>query len=64
VDLHGVRGVSGGTVQVLQGEPGDVNSIAEPRKVAPKSEPLAGAGPAFRHAFPPYSVSVLRLKAR
>jgi len=41
----------------------DENSIAEPKKVAPVVSPLTGATASFEHTFPPYSLTVLRLKA-
>lgn len=42
----------------------DENSLDEPRKVAPQSQPLSIAGPAFSHTFPSNSVTILRVKAQ
>ena len=59
-----VRKLSGGTALVLAGQPGDVNTVETPQKVAPKTVRLTAATPVFAHTFPPYSTSVLRLKIR
>jgi hypothetical protein len=64
VDLRGVSAVSGGMVQVLQGDPRDVNTIDQPEKVAPRSTALTAASGKFPRAFPPHSVSVMRMKVR
>jgi alpha-L-arabinofuranosidase len=63
INLRGVTRVeSNGTAIVLTGEPNAVNSVDEPRKVAPKQETVANASPSFRRAFPPHSLTILRLK--
>jgi alpha-L-arabinofuranosidase len=65
VDLQGVQEVAkGATAEVLSGQPGDVNTLTEPKKVAPRRVKIEEAGPKFVHEFPPYSVSVIRLKAK
>ncbi len=64
VDLQGLKSVHGGTAQVLQGAPGDINTLEEPRRIAPRSMPLTTLSPQFAHTFPPYSVSVLRVRTR
>jgi alpha-L-arabinofuranosidase len=46
----------------LSGQPQDQNSLANPTKVAPKSISVTGVSAAFNRTFPPYSVTVLRLK--
>ncbi len=62
VELLGVAGVEpDATALVLAGDPGAVNTIDEPTKVAPKRETIPGAK-TFRHAFPPHSFTILRLK--
>lgn len=48
----------------LAGQPDDVNSIAEPKKVFPKKLDLDTAGKSFTRTYPPFSVTVLRLKAK
>jgi alpha-L-arabinofuranosidase len=50
--------------QVLTGDPKDVNSLAAPEKVAPKTISLTGVGVKFVHTFPAHSVSVIRLKVK
>ena len=64
IDLKGIQKLSGGTALVLAGQPGDVNTVDTPQKVAPKTVKLTATTPAFTHTFPPYSISVLRLKVR
>jgi alpha-L-arabinofuranosidase len=65
IDLRGVREVAReAAIEVLSGNPGDVNSVAEPTKVAPKPSTITGAAASFVHEFPAHSVSVMRLKTR
>jgi alpha-L-arabinofuranosidase len=52
------------TGEVLAGQPGDKNSVGEPRKIAPQPLAIAGAGAAFIHELPAHSVAVIRLKTR
>ena len=42
--------------------PDDQNSFETPARVAPREEVVNIAGPSFRHVFPPYSFTILRLK--
>ena len=64
--IEGVRRLARrGTAIVLAGEKlTDENSLAEPKKVAPVTSPLRGVGASFDHTFPPYSLTVLRLRTR
>jgi len=66
VQLKGTgRVASQGTMIVLAGRKlTDENSIAEPRKIAPVTSSFKGASGEFKHTFPPYSFTVLRLKTR
>jgi alpha-L-arabinofuranosidase len=65
IELQGVKEVEkDATAEVLSGRPGNVNTLSEPEKTAPRRVPIKGAGPKFVHDFPPYSVSVIRLKAK
>jgi len=50
--------------ELLIGELGAVNSVAEPRKVIPRAVSIHDAGPRFTHQLPALSVEVLRLKTR
>jgi alpha-N-arabinofuranosidase len=65
VQIEGAKKIANrGTMIVLAGEKlTDENSIAEPKKVAPITSSLTGAGVSFPHTFGPYSLTVLRLKA-
>jgi alpha-N-arabinofuranosidase len=42
----------------------DTNSIGEPNKVVPHTEKVNGLGASFTREFPPYSVTVLKLKTK
>jgi len=42
----------------------DENYLEQPLRVSPKTRTLTGVGAEFEHAFPPYSVTVLRLTQR
>ena len=42
----------------------DTNSIDEPNKVVPRTEKVDGLGANFAREFPPYSVTVLKLKTK
>ena len=64
VELKGVGGTNGGVLQVLEGAPADVNTLAEPNRVAPKSTRLAATGSVFKHTFPAHSVSVMRVRPK
>jgi len=65
VTLAGLSGqIAGGTQEVLSGQPGDVNSVDAPRKVAPVARPFTGKGTSFVANFPAHSVTVYRLKVK
>jgi alpha-L-arabinofuranosidase len=64
VKLQGVRESAGGWAEVLTGDPGALNSIAEPAKIAPKREPVAAGGATMERELPGSSVSVIRLRVR
>ena len=65
VALQGAQGLAQtATAQVMTGLPSDINSIENPRKIAPQTVTLTGIGPNFSHTFPAYSVTVVRFKAR
>ena len=44
--------------------PDDTNSIQEPVKIAPITEKIDGLGTDFTREFPPYSITILELKAK
>ena len=64
VALDGIAALApeGSAIVLAANSPNDENSFAQPTKVAPVTLPLSGVGQRFRHTFPPYSVTVLRLK--
>ncbi len=65
IDLAGARLVARtARAQVLEGQLGDVNSVQEPLKVAPRGLIIPNTGRTFSHQFPPNSVTVIRLGAR
>ncbi len=65
IGLQGARRVARtARAQVLAGQPGDVNTVQEPQKVAPTALTLTGTSRLFSHEFPPLSVTVIRLQAR
>jgi alpha-L-arabinofuranosidase len=64
IGLRGVTDVAReASIETLTGEPGDVNSVASPTKVAPKQSRIT-AGRIFTHEFAAYSVNVIRLKTK
>ena len=63
IKLRGIDRVEpSGTAIVLTGDAKAVNTLDEPRKVAPKEEKVVGVSTRFRHTFPPHSLTILRLK--
>lgn len=65
IDLQGVSRIAKPAKgEILQGGLDDANSIAEPRKVAPRPLTINDASPKFTHEFPGNSVSVIRFKTR
>jgi len=65
VDLRGAKGIAKSAVATaLAGEPGDVNSLEAPEKVAPKTLTVNGIGSSFAQDFPAHSVTALRIHAR
>lgn len=65
MDLQGAPAVARDALgEVLVGQPTDVNSLAEPQRVAPKALRIRDVGSKFSHVFPAGSVSVIRLKTR
>ncbi len=54
-------GASHGVATVLTGDPTAMNSLANPRAVAPRRHALSGLGSQFTYTFAPNSVTVLDL---
>lgn len=64
VELAGISKVSSGSAVVLAAASNtEENSFAQPTRIAPATKPLKNPSPKFRHEFPPYSLTILRLKA-
>lgn len=53
----------GETVTLSAGSPNDTNSLEEPRKIVPRTEKADNFSTNFTREFPPYSISVLKLRA-
>lgn len=64
IHLEGALHVGPGKAITIAGSPADVNSIAQPRKVAPKEQLLTNTAASFTRTFPPYSVTLLRFPAK
>jgi alpha-L-arabinofuranosidase len=63
IDLAGTgQFASAASGLILTGQKTDANSVAEPFKVAPKPIKLSVKGATINHAFPPYSITVVRLR--
>jgi alpha-N-arabinofuranosidase len=66
IQISGTTAVEAqGTAIVLKADkPDDTNSIQEPTKIVPVTETADGLGTDFTREFPPYSVTILELKAK
>ena len=64
--LSGLQHVepAGQTITLSASSPSDTNSISEPAKLVPVTAPAEGLSKDFTRTFPPYSITVLRMKAR
>jgi len=62
LNLQGVKNVAkDALMEVISGQPMDVNSVQSPTNIAPKKSVIDNAAASFTHEFPPYSFSVIRL---
>jgi alpha-L-arabinofuranosidase len=66
VALDGAKNLTGkGTAIVLTSESGtDENSLTEPTKISPKTEPVSFTGTSLTRSFPGNSFTVLRLRTK
>jgi alpha-N-arabinofuranosidase len=65
IQVNGARVGARGTVTVLtSANPLDENTFEEPTKIVPQTSPLTVAGTSLSHAFPAYSLSIIRIPAR
>lgn len=54
----------GQTITLSAASPADTNSITEPTKIVPVTAAVDGLGTNFTRTFPPYSLTVLQMKAK
>jgi alpha-N-arabinofuranosidase len=66
IEISGLSAVEaeGEAVVLKANSPDDTNSIQEPAKIVPVTEKVDGLGTSFTREFPPYSITVLELKAK
>jgi alpha-N-arabinofuranosidase len=66
IEFSGLASVDakGQVVTLSAGVPADTNSITEPTKIVPVTSSVDGLGTTFTRTFPPYSLTVLLLKAK
>ncbi len=66
IKLAGLSGVQseGRAIVVAGDEPDEVNPIGAPKKVSPVQSTFDNAAADFSYTFPPYSVTVLRVKSQ
>ena len=65
VNLQGLDQVSPqAAVEVLSGQPTDVNSLENPSKVIPQKTTIENAATSFIHEFPAHSISVMKFKTK
>jgi alpha-L-arabinofuranosidase len=64
INVGGVNRIEpNATAFVLTGDPKDVNTLDEPRKIAPQQEELTNVSKSFDRKFPAHSFTILRLEA-
>jgi alpha-N-arabinofuranosidase len=62
-DVKGGKVAPDGTMTLLRHDDlKAMNTIEEPRKIAPVTTPVTGLGASFRRTLPGYSVVVLRMR--
>jgi alpha-L-arabinofuranosidase len=66
IEISGASSVEaeGEAVVLKANSPDDTNSIQEPMKIVPVTEKVEGLGADFTREFPPYSITILELKAK
>jgi len=52
------------SIAMSASSPDDTNSITAPDRIVPVATPIDGLSTAFTRTFPPYSITVLQMKAR
>jgi alpha-L-arabinofuranosidase len=66
IQINGAAQIApdGEAVSLVASSPGDTNSLEAPKKIVPQTEKVAGLGTNFTREFPPYSITVLKLKTK
>jgi alpha-N-arabinofuranosidase len=66
IEISGASAVEaeGEAVVLKANSPDDTNSIQEPAKIVPVTKKVDGLGTDFTREFPPYSITILELKAK
>ena len=66
VQINGAANVdsTGEAVVLAANSLEDTNTLQEPQKIAPHAEKVDGLGANFTREFPPYSVTVLKIKSK
>jgi alpha-N-arabinofuranosidase len=66
IEISGVSSIaSKGSALIMKAtSPDDTNSIKDPEKIMPVKEKASGLGAKFTRTFPPYSITILELKAK
>ena len=66
IQINGAKSVrsKGEAVVLSANKLDDTNSITEPSKVVPRTEKVDGLGANFAREFPPYSVTVLKVRTK
>jgi alpha-N-arabinofuranosidase len=66
IEISGLTSVAadGDAVVMKANSPDDTNTITDPTHVAPITEKVTGLGADFTREFPPYSITILELKAK
>ena len=66
VQINGCASVApeGEAITLAASSPSDTNSIEQPGKIVPRTEKAANLGADFTREFPPYSLTILKLKTK
>jgi alpha-N-arabinofuranosidase len=66
IEISGVASVAadGEAVVMKPNSPDDTNSITDPTHIVPVAKKVTGLGANFTREFPPYSITILELKAK
>jgi hypothetical protein len=62
IEVTGTTPASGSLTVLTSANPTDENSFEEPKRIVPVTTRLSGVGRTLTQVFPPYSLSIVRLK--